>query len=274
MKKIIFSTVLFNTSFKDLRRLTESIDLLNQEFKNKYSNKISIEFLIWDNSKKFYNYEEKLNFFKYKFYIKIFRSRKNLGYGLGHNSNLLKIKPNDETLFIALNPDIYFNGNNIYGFIKFCLENNNFACAAPLIYLPDGNIQYSAKRNPTTLSLLIGRFSILQKINFLRLYLYNNQNRARNYKNEIIEAPFLSGCFLALPSKIFHKIKGFSDNYFLHFEDADIVRRASDFGRTIHCPLGFVTHLRGRGSHKSIFQQFHLTISYYKYSKNFGFRLF
>ena len=273
MKKIIFSTVLFNTPLKDIKRLIESIDFLNKELKKIFSNDLSLELLIWDNSKIFSNYEEYLNLLNYKFPIKKVHSNTNLGYGLGHNSNLLNIKPNAETIFVALNPDIYFDGNDIFGFIKYCLENNNFACAAPLIYLPNGDIQYSAKKNPTTLSLLIGRFSMLQKMKYLKNYLFKNQNRSRNYIDEIIEAPFLSGCFLVFPSEIFHRIKGFSEEYFLHFEDADIVRRASNLGRTIHCPFGFVTHIRGRGSHKSIFQQFHLVISYFKYSKIWGLRL-
>ena len=51
------------------------------------------------------------------------------------------------------------------------------------------------------------------------------------------------------------------------------MRRSNLEGKTIHCPYG-LTHIRGRGSHKSLSQQFYLVISYVKYSKTWGFRLF
>ena len=123
-------------------------------------------------------------------------------------------------------------------------------------------------------SLLISRFSFFQKLPILKKYLNQNQNRYQNYEKEFINSTFLSGCFLTFPSETYKKIKGFSENYFLHFEDADIVRRSSFEGKTMHCPLGQITHIRGRGSHKSLFQQYHLIISYMRYSMIWGFRLF
>ena len=76
MKKLIFSTVLFNTPLRDLKRLIKSIDLLNKELIKKFSGNVSIEFLIWDNSKIFSNYEKDLNFLNYKFDIKLVHSNK------------------------------------------------------------------------------------------------------------------------------------------------------------------------------------------------------
>ena len=56
-------------------------------------------------------------------------------------------------------------------------KNNDVVCLSPLIYNNFNKLQYSAKRNPTILSLLIGRFNFLEKINILKKYLSKNQNR-------------------------------------------------------------------------------------------------
>ncbi len=273
MKQIIFSTVLFDTPIKDLKRLIDSVSNLQNYVSKNNSIKINIRLIIWDNSFKNNFYKEKIEFDKQNIDISFFSSIKNIGYGLGHNSNLLKIKPNKDIWFVALNPDIYFEGKSLFGFFNYLFGNDeNLACAAPLIFLANGNIQYSAKKNPTTLSLLVGRFSFFRKFPFLERYLYSNQNRDKNYEREIIKCQNLSGCFLVFPSEIFIKIRGFSKRYFLHFEDADIVRRAALYGETIHCPFGFANHIRGRGSHKSIIQQYHLIISYFVYSKFWGYR--
>ena len=48
--------------------------------------------------------------------------------------------------FLAINPDVSFTGNSLYKFILFITSEVNLACAAPLIYLPNNEIQYSAKK--------------------------------------------------------------------------------------------------------------------------------
>ena len=274
MKKLIFSTVLYKTPIQDIKNILNSIESLSKLL-SKENKKIKVDkFLIIDNSKVERSFQEDLNFLNFSFKIEFFSSKQNLGYGGGHNFNLLKQESNKDTWFIALNPDIYFEGKTLISFFEYILSISGISCAAPLIYLPNGNIQYSAKKNPTMASLLISRFSFLKSISLFKKYLNNNQNKFIDYEKKCIEAQFLSGCFLVFPSLIYKKINGFSKKYFLHFEDADIVRRSNLEGKTIHCPYGSVTHIRGRGSHKSLSQQFYLVISYVKYSKTWGFRLF
>lgn len=274
MKKLIFSTVLFKTPLKDIERLLESIDSLSLGFKKKNINLKIEKFLIWDNSLYRSNKYQNLNLSDLSFDVIISKSERNLGYGLGHNSNLLNQDINQNTWFIALNPDIYFQGEKMIPFFEYITSHSNIVCSAPLIFLQNGDIQYSAKKNPTFFSLIIGRFSFFQQIPFLRKYLDLNQNKNIDYKKQIIHSQFLSGCFLVIPSLVFSQIQGFSPKYFLHFEDADIVRRCNLQGLCIHCPLGSIIHIRGRGSHKSISQQLHLAFSYLRYSLTWGFKLF
>ena len=154
MKKLIFSTVLYNTPLEDLKRLMDSIDSLSIELAKREVN-IKIEkLLIIDNSLNPKYFPDKLLNEKYSFKVVFFKSKENLGYGMGHNKNLLVENSDKDTWYVALNPDIYFLGSQLIGFFEFIITSMDIYCAAPLIYLPNGSIQYSAKKNPTRIGLL------------------------------------------------------------------------------------------------------------------------
>ncbi len=272
MYKLIFSTVIYRTPVIQIKNLIDSINSLKMYLDENYKNKFELELLILDNSAKEPLNRNKINLNNSQVEITYNLSKRNLGYGQGHNNNFQKVKSNNKIWFLAINPDISFTGNSLYKYILFITSEVNISCAAPLIYLSNNEIQYSAKKNPTFLSLISSRFSIFQKFSKIKKYLHNNQNRYFNYKKDIINAEFLSGCFLSFPSEIYSKIGGFSKKYFLHFEDADIVRRSSFFGNTVHYPLGSVVHIRGRGSHNSIRQQLLLIKSYFIYIFTWGFK--
>ena len=144
MKKLIFSTVLYNTPLKDISNLLKSIESLSATFKESHVNIKVLKLLIRDNSNNpKYSYDNLFND-KYSFKIEIIRSDRNLGYGMGHNYNFLDQNSNKDIWYIALNPDVYFYGKLIH-FFEFVTYSDDISCAAPLIYLPNGKIQYSAK---------------------------------------------------------------------------------------------------------------------------------
>jgi GT2 family glycosyltransferase len=144
------------------------------------------------------------------------------------------------------------------------------ACVAPLVLGSRGSVQYSVKHNPTFLSLLIGRLYVLRRISFLEAYDRWHRNLACDYRRSLIESPYLSGCFLVIPSSYYSRVGGFCEKYFLHLEDADIVRRLSLLGRCLHNPVGVVVHQWARGSHKSLSQTLYLFRSIVVYMCNWG----
>ena len=92
----------------------------------------------------------------------------------------------------------------------------------------------------------------------------------KNYKKEIIQSSYLSGCFLIIKATIYIKVKGFDNRYFLHLEDADFTRMCSSYGLVIHDPTLRVVHKWARGSHKSFRQMLCIFISLIKYFKKMG----
>ena len=91
MKKLIFSTVLYNTPIKDIKNLIDSIESLSIAFKEKNKCK-SHKIIDIDNSKNPKYFIDDLLTGIYSFKIDLVRSNRNLGYGLGHNNNLLDQK--------------------------------------------------------------------------------------------------------------------------------------------------------------------------------------
>lgn len=201
------------------------------------------------------------------------KSNINIGFGAGHNRNykLMAVAPD---LFVITNPDIEFS-TSIIAFFQEFLSNHSLALAAPLIVDQQGTIQLSCKKNPTILSLFLGRFSCLQQISYFRSYMRQNRNEDKLYASQSIQSTYLSGCFLCARPSYYELVDGFDERYFLHMEDADLCRSiAQEQGLVMHLPIAEVCHRWARGSHKSLFQTLHLTKSALKYFLKWGFQFF
>jgi len=197
----------------------------------------------------------------------------NVGFARANNVNALSLSYAPSELFIVANPDTSFLSSELAPLLYWILHHKKVACAAPLVVNPGGATQYSAKRNPTFLSLLLGRLPLLTALPVFARYDSWHRNLDSCYEKDIISSTYLSGCFLVVRSLSFHKVGGFSGRYFLHLEDADIVRRLSGCGLTVHNPIGKVYHRWARGSHKSLGQALHLLRSIVVYISIWGMRL-
>jgi GT2 family glycosyltransferase len=190
----------------------------------------------------------------------------NLGYGRAHNSNFAAAALEPDDLFIVTNPDIHFDPADLIPLLDWMMSKPEAACAAPLVVGDDGAIQYSAKHNPTLLSLALGRFPCLKAVPGCRRYDRWHRNAGRDYTRETIASPYLSGCFLVIPARSYQAVGGFCPRYFLHLEDADLSRRLAALGHTAHNPIGRVVHRWARGSHRSLRQTFSLLRSMLVYA--------
>ena len=270
-KRLIFSIVTYKTSLKEVLPLFNSINLFFKAYKNIYN----LDIFICDNSPLSY-LQEYQKLFSNLINIVYNHHPENPGFGAGHNLNILEYSQAcNNDLILLTNPDIEFEKDQFKILIDFVFSNfATYSAIAPLLIDKNKNIQFSAKKNPTFLSLFLGRFSYFRALPIFQKYLDLNQNRNLNYKNTEIECPFLSGCFLCVPYWAFNKVKGFDESFFLHLEDADFVRRCSLIGKTVHFPKSIFIHRWARGSHKSIKQMLHVFISYVKYTLKWGFKFF
>lgn len=224
MYDIVCSIVLFKN---DKKQITDAINsFLNTD--------LLVKLVLIDNSP-----DERLKDLVFDNRIEYIFNPKNPGFGTSHNLAINKYSEKTK-YFLVLNPDIYFNKGVLEDLFIFLNNNSNVGLLMPKILYPDDSIQYLAKLLPTPFIFLLKRF--FPKNIFTERILNKYELRFSGY-NKIIEAPYLSGCFMFFRAIVFKQIKGFDEKFFMHMEDLDISRRCYEAGyRNIFYPLNFVYH--------------------------------
>ena len=161
----------------------------------------------------------------------------NPGFGAGHNTILSYLT---SEFHLILNPDINFNVEVLIELLLYMKNNKDIGVIMPKITYPDGEIQYLAKLLPRPIDFLIRRFIPIKKLK--ESLTYSFELRKSNY-NQIIFAPFLSGCFMIIRTNVFIKLDGFDNKIFMYTEDIDLCRRVIKLNyKTIFYPNVSVIH--------------------------------
>ena len=153
----------------------------------------------------------------------LIRNKKNRGFGYGHNSVLKEVTSD---VHFVINPDIYLKENTIKILADYLKENKGTGLVTPRVLNTDGTEQFLPKRPPSI------RHVILSKLPGLKRY-----RREYTRQEDCFDAPssveFCTGCFFAAPTKLLKKLKGFSEMYYMYFEDADLSKKVLGCGYKI-----------------------------------------
>ncbi len=203
MIDLAISIVLYKNNTNDLYNLLEFCKNL----------KLSYRVYIFDNSLneniKSYCFE---NDYDYR------SSSTNIGFGKGHNNNLLTNSISAKA-YLILNPDITLSSEAVESLYQRLISNEEIFLVSPKLLYPSNHIQYICRLLPTPLSIL--------KRRFFYNYLYNSyidECKFTNY-NKVISPPFIHGACYMIKSDIFKSVNGFDERFFLYMEDIDLYRR-------------------------------------------------
>ena len=196
----------------------------------------------------------------------IFNS-KNIGFGAGHNILLRKII-NESKYHLVLNPDVYFEKNVLTTIYDYMENDPHVGLVMPKVLYPDGRLQPVCKLLPSPKTLIIRRF-----LKFMK-----SMHERENYQYElhlsgydkIIDAPFLSGCFMFLRTEALRTVGLFDERFFLYTEDTDLSRRIHKHYRTVFFPRATIYHYHYRGSYKSPLLLWRNILSAVKYFNKWG----
>lgn len=191
---------------------------------------------------------------------------KNIGFGRGHNIAIEKSVLNSE-FHLVLNSDIKFDADILEDMYFYMTNNADIGLLGPKVLNLDGSLQYSAKLLPNPINLIVRRFLPLKALQDRMNY--NYELRFFDF-NRIIEAPYLSGCFMFISCKALEEIKGFDNRFFMYPEDIDLTRQIHLNYRTIYYPKVSVFHEHGKGSYKSIKLLYFHVSSMIKYFNKWG----
>jgi GT2 family glycosyltransferase len=170
----------------------------------------------------------------------------NLGFGAGHNI-AIRESISKSKYHLILNPDVEFNPDTIQSLFNFMEINEDVGHVMPKIYYPNGEIQFVCKLLPSPFDLIFKRF--------LPNKLF--QNRFNRYQlkftgyNQMMDVPYLSGCFMFLRCSSLKEIGLFDERFFMYPEDIDLTRRMHKKFRTVFYPNVSIIHKHEAGSYKS-----------------------
>lgn len=252
MSKVKVSVCVVTYNNKD-----EIINLIDSVFNN--TKGVSFKFYLVDNNSS----DGTANFIeeRYKEKIEIIKNKDNKGFGYAHNKVLDLI---DSDYHIIINPDISFDKDVISDLCKFMDENPDVGVVTPKVLYENGDQQHLPKKDPKFKYILAGKLERIFK-SFSKIR--KEYTMADINIDRPIEIEFCTGCFMMIRTDLFKKLKGFDDKFFMYLEDADLSRRAREYGKVIFTPNVCVNHLWHRASSKKLkFLFIHISsmIKYFK----------
>ena len=150
---------------------------------------------------------------------------------------------------LFLNPDCIIKDNTISTLIGDLEEDSNAAIVGCMVNNPDGNEQRAARRRLPTLLRAIKTFTKIEKLaKWCHCFAGVNLNHAPLKKNTY-EVETVSGALILVRASVFKELKGFDENFPLHFEDLDLFKRTKDRGyKTLLNTSVSVIHHQGTSS--------------------------
>lgn len=261
---LTISIVTFNPDFDELKETLDSLKTALSEFVPE-----SFSITIVDNSPNdevasylLRNYPE--------LRVKIIHGHGNIGFGQAHN---LAMKHMGE-FHLILNPDIQLNRDALIYALAFMRSNGNCGLLSPYAEWPNRQRQYLCKRYPALFDLMLRGFApkIVRSLFSKRLARYEMQ--AETQQAIYWHPPIVSGCFMFFRAVHLEKANGFSDEYFLYFEDFDLSLRVHDFGDVAYVPTVRIVHAGGHASKKGFWHIKIFILSAKIFYRTHGLKLF
>lgn len=171
----------------------------------------------------------------------------NVGYGRGHN---LAIARCTEEYHLVLNPDVVIERDAITEAVRLMRSHPEVVFITPAARGAGGERQYLCKRYPSVLDLVLRGFAppFLKRLFATRLARY--EMRAETGEAVVFDVPIASGSFMFLRRTALAAVGGFSDAYFMYFEDFDLSVRLARVARIAYVPAVRITHVGGDAARK------------------------
>lgn len=252
MKRLAISLVLYNNDRGEIEKLMHSIAHSN----------LPADLYVVDNSPKNHS-----AFFQNYPNVRYFHTGKNIGYGAGHNL-ILRQTLLLYTYHLVVNPDIYFEADVLGRILEYMDEHPETGHLMPKVLYPDGRLQYLCKNLPRPWHLVARR---ILPAAWAKRWNDFYEMRYTDY-GQIMEVPFLSGCFMLLRTEALQKVGIFDERYFLYFEDVDLSRRIARHFRCIYYPEISVYHNHKNENSRSVALFRHLIWSGVRYFNHYGWK--
>ena len=178
----------------------------------------------------------------------VIESGGNIGYGAGHNLAILNYASD---YHLIINPDVLVDRRALYAAIRYMEVNKQVGMLTPYSESILGRKQNLCKYYPTVFRLFLRGFmpDSIRKI---------FEKRLRSYEVELKDdtscilgqGVMVSGCFMFTRYSVLNKIRGFSPEYFVYFEDFDLSIRINQLSKIAYAHDVRIVHRGGFASRK------------------------
>lgn len=171
--------------------------------------------------------------------IKVLENSKNVGYGAGANKAAEEAK--GEYLFV-LNPDTICKENSIKLLLDRAKKDKKVGVMGPQQIDKNGKILHSIGSMPKLPDALFA-LSFLNKVwpenHYSKKYWAKKLDRTIEQETDTV-----GGACMFFPKKVFEKVGGFDERFFMYFEEADICWRIKKLGyKILYYPKAKIIHL-------------------------------
>jgi GT2 family glycosyltransferase len=211
-----------------------------------YDNRSDFKIVIVDNSHSLSNVDFATTFSN----LKILTPEANLGFAKANN---LAARQADSEYLCFLNPDTIVNEDFLTPIIEFISSNPDAGACAPMLVYEDGSYQSSAG---DSMGLWYEFLEATMLIGLFRKQLRKRIESSLD-ASKPLDVGWVSGACMFIKQSVFESVGGFTEEYFLNYEDIDLCKKLESAGyRNYIFPGLKCTHL----DHKSFDSNYELLV--------------
>ena len=212
--------------------------------------------------------------------VTLARQPLNVGFAAGVNAGL---RLGRAPRVLLLNPDCVLREDSLPALHAELDAHPACAIAGPRVLNEDGTVQGSVRGDPTLLTGLFGRTSLLARwFPGSSIARRNVRTLAPDTGTRSDAVDWVSGACMLARRDVIEAAGGFDERYFLYWEDADLCRRLRGAGHTVrYVPSATVVHIGGRSSasakdlsirafHRSAFEYYRIHVARTPLSRAFA----
>ena len=171
-------------------------------------------------------------------FIKCVQLDKNVGFGRGNNAGFNVA--NGDFVF-CLNPDTLLVNDAVSILFNFMKSNPDVGACGGNLFSIDKQPSHSFRRYLPGMEWELDLLTF-QKLGKLRY----GKNSEFNHTRHPLDVGFITGADLMIRSDVVKKVKGFSTDFFMYFEETDICLKIRKAGyRIVSVPEAEIIHLEG-----------------------------
>ncbi len=180
--------------------------------------------------------------------VKLYSGQGNIGYARGHN---LAARTRNDDYLLVLNPDVILQENTLSEALLFMESHADVGLLTPYVTNKNGGREFMCKRYPSIVGLGLRGFAPALVKRIFHSTLARYEMRDLYVTDEVTyDIPIVSGCFMFCRYSVWQEIDGFSEHFFMYFEDFDFSLRLGEVAGIAYVPTVRITHLGGGASRK------------------------